>query len=103
MATSTRICKVCNVEYPYCKTARPDGLYRWDNVACCPEHAAIYFAEVEAARSGKPVTVEEEPKGNSIQEEKEPEVEVVPEEEDYYLVDPDEDDDEEEDEELFIF
>ena len=51
MATSMQICKVCGKEYPFCRTARPDGLYRWDSVACCPEHAAIYFAEVAAARA----------------------------------------------------
>lgn len=59
MATTTKVCRVCGVEYPYCRTARPDGLYRWDNVACCPEHAAVFFARVAAARSGAPAPAEE--------------------------------------------
>ena len=50
MATGTRICKVCGCEYPYCRTSRPTGIFRWQDVACCPEHGSIYFAEVAASR-----------------------------------------------------
>lgn len=50
MAADTRICKVCGVEYPYCRTFRPAGIFRWQDVACCPEHGSIYFAEVAASR-----------------------------------------------------
>lgn len=50
MAQGTRICKVCGKEYPYCKTERRIDLYRWQDVACGPEHAAIYFAEIAASR-----------------------------------------------------
>ncbi|MBP5463310.1 MAG: hypothetical protein J6Y20_14485 [Lachnospiraceae bacterium] len=51
MANSTRICKVCGKEYPYCKTELKDGnIFRWQDVACCQEHGAEYFALVAKAR-----------------------------------------------------
>lgn len=53
MATGTRICKICDKEYPYCKTDRPTGLYRWQDVACCPEHAAEYFDRIAVSRGEK--------------------------------------------------
>ena len=56
MATPTRKCKVCGTDYPYCKTANRAGTYRWQDVACCPEHGSIYLAQVVAARSGVSVT-----------------------------------------------
>lgn len=59
MAGNTRNCKVCGVDYPYCKTANRAGTYRWQDVACCPEHGSIYLARVIAARSGEPEPVEE--------------------------------------------
>lgn len=53
MPTTTRICKVCGKEYEYCHTLRRvEGIFRYQDVACCPEHGSIYLAEVEAARSG---------------------------------------------------
>ena len=59
MAGNTRKCKVCGKDYPYCKTANRTGTYRWQDVACCPEHGSIYLARVIAARSGEPKPVEE--------------------------------------------
>ena len=50
MAKGTKICKVCGKEYEYCKTNRPVDLFRWSDVACSPEHAAIYFKEIEESR-----------------------------------------------------
>jgi len=47
---ATKVCKVCGIEYPYCHTNIPNQ-YRWQDVACCPEHAAEYFAKIAAARS----------------------------------------------------
>lgn len=52
MATATRKCKVCGKEYEYCHTFRRDGnIFRWQDVACCPEHGSIYFERVMAARA----------------------------------------------------
>ena len=60
MATATKICKVCGKEYPYCHSLRLDaGVFRWQDVACSPEHAAEYFARIEASRSGAKAQVEE--------------------------------------------
>lgn len=50
MAAATKICKVCGKEYPYCKTANRENRFRWQDVACSPEHAATYFAQVAASR-----------------------------------------------------
>jgi len=59
MANSTRKCKVCGKEYPYCKTELKDGnIFRWQDVACCQEHGAEYFALVAKARSAKATTCE---------------------------------------------
>lgn len=51
MVKGTRICKICGKEYPYCKTERGAGIFRYQDVACCVEHGTQYFAEVEAARN----------------------------------------------------
>lgn len=52
MPKVTKICKVCGCEYPYCKTASKPGVIRYQDVACCPEHAVQYFNEVERIRAG---------------------------------------------------
>lgn len=54
MATGTRICKVCGEEYPYCRTERRADIFRWQDVACCSEHGAIYFERVAIARGELP-------------------------------------------------
>lgn len=59
MVKGTRICKICGKEYPYCKTERGVGIFRYQDVACCVEHGTQYFAEVEAARN--PVKVQTAP------------------------------------------
>lgn len=52
MATAMKKCKVCDKMYPYCNTAkRIAGVFRWQDVACCPEHGSIYLARIEASRS----------------------------------------------------
>ena len=51
MATATKKCKVCGKEYEYCKTNRPSGMFRWNDVACCEAHAAIYFKRIAESRN----------------------------------------------------
>lgn len=52
MATATKICKVCGKEYEYCHTIRrADGVFRYQDVACCPEHGSIYLQRVIASRA----------------------------------------------------
>ena len=64
MATATRICKVCGKEYDYChKTGQSDGVFRWKDVACCPEHGVIYLNKVLESRAKKP-----EPKAEPVKE-----------------------------------
>lgn len=58
MPNGTRICKVCGKEYEYCHTVRPSGVFRYQDVACCPEHGATYLREVQIARG----EITEEPK-----------------------------------------
>lgn len=53
MADVIKQCKVCGKDYKYCQTYMPEK-YRWQDVACCPEHASEYFAQVELARGIKP-------------------------------------------------
>ena len=53
MATAMKKCKVCGCEYEYCHTARRvAGVFRWQDVACSPEHGSIYLARIEASRAG---------------------------------------------------
>ena len=51
MATATKKCKVCGNEYEYCHTVRRvAGVFRWQDVACCPEHGVIYLEKVRKSR-----------------------------------------------------
>ena len=54
MATAMKNCKVCGCEYEYCHTVRRvAGVFRWQDVACSPEHGSIYLARIEASRVGQ--------------------------------------------------
>jgi hypothetical protein len=54
MATAMKKCKVCGCEYEYCHTVRRvAGVFRWQDVACSPEHGSIYLARIEASRAGR--------------------------------------------------
>ena len=50
MATGYKTCKVCGTRYEYCKTNRSANVFRWQDVTCCPEHGAEYFARIIASR-----------------------------------------------------
>lgn len=51
MATTMKRCKVCGCEYEYCRTAkRVAGVFRWQDVACSPEHGSIYLAKIRVSR-----------------------------------------------------
>lgn len=49
MPKGTNICKICGIEYPYCKTVTTDR-FRWQDVACCPEHGVQYFRDIATSR-----------------------------------------------------
>lgn len=52
MNKGTKICKVCGKEYEYCHTKKKDPrTFRWQDVACCPEHGEEYLALVIASRT----------------------------------------------------
>ena len=56
MATATRQCKVCGKDYEYCHTNKTvAGVFRWQDVSCCPEHGSIYLARILESRGLKPV------------------------------------------------
>lgn len=48
-------CKVCGKEYEGCCSVKRTPGFRWQDVACSPEHGSIYLARVEASRAPKPV------------------------------------------------
>ncbi len=50
MAKAIRKCRVCGAEYEYCHTFKPGDGFRWQDVACCPEHGSEYFRRVLEAR-----------------------------------------------------
>lgn len=49
MPSGTRKCKICGCEYPYCKTITQNR-FRYQDVACSPEHATEYFRKIELSR-----------------------------------------------------
>lgn len=49
MASVIKQCKVCGKDYKYCNTLIP-GVFRWQDVACCREHAQIWFERIEESR-----------------------------------------------------
>lgn len=51
MEKGERICKICGEKYPYC-TTKNSGKFRWQDVACCVEHAEEYLKKIEEARNG---------------------------------------------------
>lgn len=51
MTTAIKKCRVCGKEYEACRSARRgDGVFRWREVACSPEHGAIYLEQILASR-----------------------------------------------------
>lgn len=53
MAKDTKICRVCGKQYKACRT-EIKGVFRWQDVACCPEHGLEYFRRIELSRAEKP-------------------------------------------------
>lgn len=52
MATATLKCRVCGKEYEACRNAkRVDGVFRWQDVACSPEHGAAYLDLIRKSRA----------------------------------------------------
>ena len=47
-----RKCRVCGAEYEACKTPNPNHVFRWQDVACSPEHGQEYLQRILASRSG---------------------------------------------------
>lgn len=45
-------CRICGKQYEACKSARRvDGVFRWQDVACCPEHGATYLDLIRKSRA----------------------------------------------------
>lgn len=54
MATAILKCRVCGKEYEACRNAkRIDGVFRWQDVACSPEHGATYLDLIRKSRATK--------------------------------------------------
>ena len=52
MATATLKCRVCGKEYEACRNAkRVDGVFRWQDVGCSPEHGATYLDLIRKSRA----------------------------------------------------
>ncbi len=54
MARINRTCRVCGKTYEACRTPRVDGVYHWQEVACSPEHGAIYLEKILKSRGLMP-------------------------------------------------
>lgn len=55
MLPNTKICKICGKEYKYCKTESLKDIFRWRDVACCPEHGKEYFRLIMESRAPEEV------------------------------------------------
>ena len=54
MTTGIMKCRVCGKEYEACRNAkRVDGVFRWQDVACSPEHGATYLSLIRESRAKK--------------------------------------------------
>ena len=64
MALGKKVCKVCGREYEACHTLRPNlnSEFRWQDVACCPEHGQEYLRKIMIARGQIPVDTQSEEK-----------------------------------------
>jgi hypothetical protein len=59
MVTGIMKCRVCGKEYEVCRNIkRVDGVFRWQSVACSPEHGAEYLALIRASRAKADITEE---------------------------------------------
>lgn len=92
MATGTKRCKVCGKEYPYCKTASRPGIFRYQDVACCPEHGSIYLKRVMEARSNDHIKNDESGQAENNNEEELKYLTIADDTDDEYDIE-DEDDD----------
>lgn len=62
MATATLKCRVCGKEYEACRNAkRVDGVFRWQDVACSPEHGATYLDLIRKSRAEQHDAVANDP------------------------------------------
>lgn len=50
MAKAVKQCKVCGKDYEACHTPNRSGVFRWRDVACCPEHGSIYLKRILESR-----------------------------------------------------
>ena len=51
MPKGMKTCKVCGKKYEYCRNLVPSNVtFRWQDVACCPEHGEEYLRQVMEAR-----------------------------------------------------
>lgn len=79
-------CKVCGKEYEGCRSVKRTPGFRWQDVACSPEHGSEYLARIEASRAPK-----------LVKEDVVEPVETKPVIDDYEIEEDDEEEDEDED------
>lgn len=55
--------------YEGCRSANPGNSFRWQNVACCPEHGSIYFAQILESRKQSEPEPDIEPVADDVETE----------------------------------
>ena len=70
MAIGIKVCKVCGKEYEQCHTLRPNlnNEFRWQDVACCPEHGAEYLRRIMISRGQLPAEPEQAEPADAAEE-----------------------------------
>ena len=62
MVTAKMKCRVCGKEYEACRNARRvDGVFRWQDVACSPDHGAVYLDLIRKSRAKQSDAVTDDP------------------------------------------
>ena len=78
MASNKLKCRICGKEYDACRSAKTvSGAYRWQDVACCPEHGAEYLHRVLVARGEISDTVKHSAKQVRQSKQKNKPVEII--------------------------
>lgn len=80
MFSNKLTCRICGKQYAACRNTRiNDGVFRWQAVACSPEHGAMYLERIIASRTPTETIKSDELCATPVDEDDE----ILDEEEDY--------------------
>lgn len=63
MPQVTKVCRVCGRQYKTCAMLYKSTVFRWQDVACCPEHGAEYLKAIQESRASGEAEASQEQEG----------------------------------------